>query len=543
MSPMRIEYAAFVVGGLLLFGTRYGRGGRMLLAVERWLNSSLAGVMVGVLTVAAVWWVWGSLSPAPVVSDEISYLLQAKLFASGRWSAPSPPLPEFFEQQLVLLVPRTASKYPPGGALMLTPGVLLGVPAFVPLLLNGLSALLIFQVVRKVSNGWVAILTWLLWLSSSGNLIYRASYFSEVTTSALWLSAWYATLRFFETTQQRWLVVLAALVGLGAITRPLTMLAFAVPVGYAVLSRIWRTGRWTIIFAPLATVLCILAIIPVWSERVTGNWRQTPLALYTEAYMPWDVPGFGLRRVPATRESPPEAREIFDGFMARHEDHQFASLPRIAQQRMRALSEASMGGWRSWLMPAAVAGLVSLNAAGLLSVACAVMLFMAYLFYAHAPEWVVYYLEAFPILAFLVALGLWSTTSFLAARLPRHRGAASDAAIRIRVSLLSVLPLFGVFALFDTIGARHWRERRTAHAREFQSVIATIPDNRAIVFVRHSPYHVHYTGHVANYAELESARVWLVHDRGPLNRLLREVAPERSSYLYDESSKSLARIP
>src|SRR6185295_4718434 len=66
-----------------------------------------------ILTAVIVWWVWGETSPRPTVHDEASYVLQADIFARFRWTAPTPPIPEFFEQPHVLIVPAVASKYPP----------------------------------------------------------------------------------------------------------------------------------------------------------------------------------------------------------------------------------------------------------------------------------------------------------------------------------------------------------------------------------------------------------------------------------------------
>ena len=45
---------------------------------------------------------------------ESAYLLQAELFSQWRFTAPTPPLPKFFEQLYVNLVPAMSSKYPPG---------------------------------------------------------------------------------------------------------------------------------------------------------------------------------------------------------------------------------------------------------------------------------------------------------------------------------------------------------------------------------------------------------------------------------------------
>src|SRR5438477_1241204 len=72
-----------------------------------------------VLSVAIAWFVWDAIVPIAQAHDENSYLLQADIFARGRWTVPSPPIPDFFEQPHVQVVPSVASKYPPGHALLL----------------------------------------------------------------------------------------------------------------------------------------------------------------------------------------------------------------------------------------------------------------------------------------------------------------------------------------------------------------------------------------------------------------------------------------
>ncbi len=137
----------------------------------------------------------------PKSHDENAYLLQAGIFAQGRWSDPPPPLPEFFEQMHVLSQPRRAAKYPPGHALVLAPGVALGVPAAVPVALAGASGALLFALARRAANAAVAGLAWLFWLAPSHPLYFRASYLSEGTTSLLWLAGWWALAEWVETAQ------------------------------------------------------------------------------------------------------------------------------------------------------------------------------------------------------------------------------------------------------------------------------------------------------------------------------------------------------
>ena len=74
------------------------------------LEGRAAPVIIGVITTVVTWWLWGTLSATPYVHDEVALLLQAKIFASFRLAAPSPPLPEFFEQFHVFVTPTLAPK-------------------------------------------------------------------------------------------------------------------------------------------------------------------------------------------------------------------------------------------------------------------------------------------------------------------------------------------------------------------------------------------------------------------------------------------------
>src|SRR6266566_2947042 len=130
-------------------------------------DSRFTPLAVAFATMLVIWYVWGSLHQVPIVHDEASYLLQAETFARGRWTMPSPPLPAFFEQFHVFVTPTFASKYPPGHGMLLVPGIWLGIPGLIPLVLNGLAAALLFVLVRRVTNGWIALLTFVLWLPMS----------------------------------------------------------------------------------------------------------------------------------------------------------------------------------------------------------------------------------------------------------------------------------------------------------------------------------------------------------------------------------------
>ncbi|HEX7937687.1 MAG TPA: hypothetical protein VF483_01775, partial [Gemmatimonadaceae bacterium] len=81
-------------------------------------------LVVAIISIAVVWFTWDGIVPVPKVHDENSYLLQADIFARFRWTVPTPPIPDFWEQPHVQIEPAVASKYPPGHALLLSFGAM-----------------------------------------------------------------------------------------------------------------------------------------------------------------------------------------------------------------------------------------------------------------------------------------------------------------------------------------------------------------------------------------------------------------------------------
>src|SRR5689334_7749873 len=199
------------------------------------LEGRAAPLILGAVAAGVTWWTWGTLNATPYVHDEVALLLQARIFAQFRWAAPSPPLPEVFEQFHVFVTPTLAPKYPPGHALLMVPGVWLGIPGLLAILMTGVTGGMLFVLARRFSNGVVALVAWFIWLVAPAALRFRPSYFSELTTGAIWLVAWWMLLRYRETGGRRWLVMIAALVAWGGITRPVTMIAFMIPAGAVIL--------------------------------------------------------------------------------------------------------------------------------------------------------------------------------------------------------------------------------------------------------------------------------------------------------------------
>jgi len=497
----------------------------------------LAPLAFGTITALTILWVWGSFDALPVTHDEAAYKLQAEIFASGRWAAPSPPLPEFFEQYHVLVTPALAAKYPPGHALLLSLGTLVGLPGLMPLLLSGISGALVFSLGRQITSPWVALLTWIIWLSSLSNLVWRASYFSEVTTSALWLLAWWLLLRWC-TDPKRWLLVLlAAVVGWGAITRPLTMFAFFIPIAFIIVRYVYRARSWCDLGLATIAGIAMLSIIPIWSFKTTGSWTDTPLGLYTRMYMPYDYPGFGVDTTPPERKLPEDMMSFNRGFLFGHSEHVPSAIPRVLGERIATVLGEFASGWRMLLLPFALLGLLGARRELWIGLITTGLLFLSYATYAYPPGWTLYYLETLPVIAFVCASGLWNTVAYLARWLPHlFKGPIP---FYCGIMALTAMVVLSSVEVFQT---RLMVSHDRAYFEVFQILLESIPEEKAGVFIRYSPDHNPHQSLINNAPQIDKASRITVYDRGADNQKLIDLLPDRAWYVFDEANFRLTPL-
>lgn len=480
-------------------------------------------LLSAVLSLAIVWIVWDIRDSNAIEHDQASYLLQAEIFASGHWTAPSPPIPAFFEEPHVQVVPRVASKYPPGHAMLLAIGTLVGMPSLVPLLLSAATGALLFALTARVVNVWAAAFAVVFWCTAPLVLRFQGSYFSETTTAVAILSAWWCLLEWRETHRTQWLLVAAFAIGWAAITRPLTALAFAIPLGIVVIRDVARDGRWRALVSAMAVGIAVLAIIPLWSWRSTGSWRETPLIKYQRDYLPYDRPSFS---VDSTR---PRRYESFDPVtLAMYEHHlemktaqPLAAVPLVASQRALNIVIGFFQGIRLPLVILCIVGLVLGGPALRFAAASGLTVFVAYLPYAHWEKWSLYYLELTPIAAALTAAGLWHALSRRISEQAAGLVTTGAAALLLAVSVTSI--------------ERWRRENRDTNAfyRAFHAQAAALPSQPAILFVSYPKTRSRWVAVVRNHVNLEKAPVWIVHDLGARNAELTRLAPNRAVYHFE----------
>lgn len=530
---------------VLLLSALLGRFITLPRAVDgatRVLGARWMPLVIGVITAAFMTWLWGGLNQVAVIHDEAAYLLQAKTYAQGAWTAPGRPLPEFFEQYHVFVTPILTSKYPPGHAFVLVPGLWFGLPGLMPMLLIGLCGGLVFEVARRIANPWAALLTWFLWVTASGIMDFEPGYLSETSTSALWMLGWYALLRWCESEQPKWLAWIAFAIGLGFLSRPVTMVVFALPIAVVVLRRIAKRGAWRELRLPIGIGVAFLGIWMLWSQRTTGSPLQAPYALYSRVYFPDDVMGFGLTGKQPQRPLNADMAQFNEFVKTIHGSYTLATLPQNVRERVIAIA-ANMWATRAMLLPLAALGLITTSAPVWFGIGTTILLVLAYLSFGHAPQWTVYYVEIQPVLAFVTAAGWWRVASLLARRKPawplRDLPAVTPGAAF--GMLVGALILFPYDTRFVSV-VRDSKEEGSAYFRDFRDLLRLIPSPRSMVFIRYAPNHSPHMSLVTNEPDLERARVWTVYDRGAENVRLMRLDRSRTPWLFDDAHRVLVQL-
>lgn len=298
---------AFVVLLLVVFGL-----GRVLSPLLRWLAQPFprrricrlaipeaadagAMIMAAMGCVAALMVANWIFDEEPHGVDAVAYVFQARIFALGRLSAPTPRLPSFFsEMHLITYHGHWFTHDTPGWPLILALGIAAGVPWLINPMLAAGTMLLLYLIGREVYDPPTALLAVALLLTSPFFLFLGGSYMSHTLTLFCLVGFAYLLIRWDRldhraggksgrSRRYRYLFLAGILLGMAFITRQLDAVAFALPFGLLILKRI-RAGPMLLLGA-IGPALFML----VYNWTLSGSLR---INLYT---MEWafDHPGFG----------------------------------------------------------------------------------------------------------------------------------------------------------------------------------------------------------------------------------------------------------
>lgn len=204
-----------------------------------------AGVLLlaAAATLASAALSWGVFGAVPHVSDEVSYLFQARILASGRLWLDPPPVPDAFRAQNVVLTgTRWCSLYPPGWPLLLSAGAAAAVPWLVAPLLTGLAVLGAARLGRLLYGEREALLGALLLAASPFTLLTGAGFMAHPAGLAAGLFSLALLVEAERTGRAGKMAAAGLLAGLSAVVRPYTAATLLLPAFAWIGARSLRAG-------------------------------------------------------------------------------------------------------------------------------------------------------------------------------------------------------------------------------------------------------------------------------------------------------------
>jgi 4-amino-4-deoxy-L-arabinose transferase-like glycosyltransferase len=244
----------------------------------------------------------------PHLEDEMAYLWQAKLLASGQLTI-SPPEPRrAFWQPFVVDYTDPVSgessrfgKYTLGWPLLLSLGVLMGAPWLINTLLSGLTVALTYRLGREIFSPSVGAIAAALTAFSPMALLLNATLMGHTAalfTTTLFLYACWRMVR--GRRAFRWGLLAGLALGLTVLNRPLAGLALGIPFIAWSLARLVATAlqpnparRFALTLAPLMALTAVAGLLTLLIPAYNGVATGTPsLNLYTLVWS-YDRVGFG----------------------------------------------------------------------------------------------------------------------------------------------------------------------------------------------------------------------------------------------------------
>jgi hypothetical protein len=410
-----------------------------------------------------------------------------------------------------------------------------------------LTGALVFALAQRVAGGGVALLTWILWSSSSAILRYQASFLSQSATLWLWLAAFYLVLEYRAHRRPWTLAAMAACIGTLAITRPVTALALALPIGAVTLREVARAGAWRALGIAVALGTAIVTVLPLQNRMTTGDWLRSPMVVYAEQYTPFDFPGFGYAEQRALAPLPPDLDSLRSFLTEARRRHRLPELPATLRSRAWHASLDIFTGWRASFLLFALIGALAMAPAGVFALAASLGLLLTYAFHAHWAHWTAYYVEGYPAIVFASAVGLAAVADRLIAgrRIWMRWRERARGELRVRAAVLALCAFVLIPACIVLPRYRAAWQRTIIYQRRFTTALSLVQREspQSIVFVDYGRDHDVHWSLVWNVPDLKSAKTWIAYERGRDDLRLMRLAPERRAYIFRADAGQLVRLP
>lgn len=292
------------------------------------------------------------LSSRPLLIDEIVQVMQARIFAEGRVARVASDLPEFFSALHVVDVNGSVfSQFPPGGPLMLVPGVLAGAAWLTGPFFGALAVFAFWHLVRSTERSAGTALGAALLLAASPFMAFMAgSHMNHVPTLAWLCVALWSLERVTRSAGGRAIDAFAMGLSLGMMVsiRPVDGAAFAVPAG------LWLVVRTVRRETALATLLAsgVGIALPVGAVLAYNSLTTGDATLFGYELLWGPSHGLGFHRAPwGVTHSPLRGIELVNLYFLRLQTYLFETpLPSLVPAMVALLLVPRLGPFDRYLL-------------------------------------------------------------------------------------------------------------------------------------------------------------------------------------------------
>jgi hypothetical protein len=236
----------------------------------------------------------------PGFGDEMNYLIQGRIFASGHLFVPEPPTAEFFRvgwMDMFGADGKVWGFHPPGNSLILAIGWLLNISWLTVPIVFGLNLLVQYLLAREVVGEGAWPFVHVAIVGTSHYVLSLSSSYMAHAPSFLFISLFYLYILRFEKTDRGALLLLAsACLGFAFIIRPISaVLAAVIPLVFVL--RGWRKERTAWYAAAFLCGLGIASSIFLYTWAITGRFTfpyaikgpEVGQTLWVRISRGWDV--------------------------------------------------------------------------------------------------------------------------------------------------------------------------------------------------------------------------------------------------------------
>ncbi len=472
----------------------------------------------------------------PRSHDEQMHFVQMQMMAHGRLWMPFHPLADFFETFFIITRPVYAAIYFPGTSLLYLPTIWLHLPNWLmPVCVSGALAAVLYRLVSELIDGIAGALATLMLVSLRPYRMLATGVMSHPVLALQGLMLILLWLRWRERPTLKRAALIGALGGWMAITRPLDAIAFALPVGVAMLVTLLKQPPRRL----LATLLIIVACaVPFLSLQAVLNWGTTGSVLRTpyQAYLAADLPNSSY----GFHEPDPDARPQ-STLPQKYIYYKYFLLPGVLKHtpanvirelctyRLPILLNLSLPSpLLLVLIPLAIAGLTTVP-----RIVLFVVLPLWILLFVPNPQMLEHYvIVVAPIIIYSVCLGAWSLWQTW---LGKRVDVRTTLFVGITTLALGCLPEFNPDARDELL--------ETPVLRALHGELQKVIEKPAVVLIHFTPGdHVHEEPVYNIQAPWpDDAAVIYAHDLGPRrnNEIFRYYAdrqPGRKFYLLDRAT-------